>query len=560
MPKLPRLGTAYRHLHRYRQVVTVLVKYGFGDFFQRLRLWEHVHIERRILRREHGFPHLTHAERVRLSFEELGPTFVKLGQILSTRPDLIPPDFILEFEKLQDRVAPIPTSTAKEIIQSELGRPLEEVFASFDEEPLGSASLSQVHRATLKGGEVVAVKVQRPRVADIIEVDLEIMHHLAILAERHLPEARMINLVGLVTEFRANIKKELDLRVEANNMRRFAHNFAGDPQIHVPIVWQELCTRHVLVMEYVQGKSVNETESLIAEGYDLSLIASRGVDIALKSLFEHGFFHADPHPGNIFILPDNVICLLDYGMMGTISAHHRESLARLAITIAAGDEKETAKALLGLAEVQDAVDVESLGVDLSDIIGQYVSLPLREVRLGEILHQLLRLLMVHQMRFHMHLVWLFKAIATIEDTVHRLVTDLDIMERIRPYAMQVLRRRFFSLRQASELYFVASDMVEFMKDLPYEARDVMRQLKKGQFKIEFEHVGLGPLQRTLKNASNRVVLAIIIAALLVGSSLIVHSGLPPRVADMPVIGLVGYIIAGVLSLVLIVSILRSGGT
>jgi ubiquinone biosynthesis protein len=560
MPKIPRVGTAYRHLHRYRQVAMVLIKYGFGDFLDRLRLWEHVNIERRIFRRSHNFAHLTHAERLRLSLEELGPTFVKLGQILSTRPDLVPHDFILELEKLQDQVAPIPTTAAKEIIQSELGRPVDEIFTSFDDQPLGSASLSQVHRATLKGGEVVAVKVQRPHVAEIIEADLEIMHHLAIMAERHLPEARLINLVGLITEFRTNIKKELDLRVEANNMRRFAHNFAGDPQIHVPALWPELCTRHVLVMEYIQGMNISETQRLIAEGYDLSLIASRGVDIALKSVFEHGFFHADPHPGNIFILPDNVICLLDYGMMGTISSHHRESLARLAITIAAGDEKATARALLGLAEAEEAVDVESLGVDLSDIIGQHVSLPLREVRLGDTLHQLLRLLTTHQLRFNMHLVWLFKAVATVEDTMHRLDTDFDMIERTKPYAMQMLKRRFVSLRQASELYFIVSDMFEFMKDLPYEARDVLRQLKKGRFKIEFEHAGLESIQRALKNSSNRLVLAIIIAALLISSSLIVHSGLPPRVADIPMIGLVGYIIAVVLSLLLIVSVLRSGRT
>jgi ubiquinone biosynthesis protein len=206
----------------------VLVKYGFGELLGRLRLWEHIKIERRILRRDHRFAHLTRAERVRLTFEELGPTFVKLGQILSTRPDLVSRDLIVELEKLQRQVAPIPTQVVREIIQSELGRPFDEVFTSFDEQPVGAASLSQVHRPTLKGGEVVAVKVQRPRVADVVAVDMEIMHNLSTLAERHLHEARAINAVGLVAEFSANIRKELDLRVEANNMRRFAHNFSGD--------------------------------------------------------------------------------------------------------------------------------------------------------------------------------------------------------------------------------------------------------------------------------------------------------------------------------------------
>jgi ubiquinone biosynthesis protein len=312
-------------------------------------------------------------------------------------------------------------------------------------------------------------------------------------------------------------------------------------------------------MEYIQGINISETEKLVAEGYDLSLIASRGADIALKSVFEHGFFHADPHPGNIFILSDNVVCLLDYGMMGTVSSRHRESLARLAFLIANRDEKGVARALVGLSESRAVADIEELEMDLSDIVQEYAYLPLREVSLGTVLQQLLQLLTAHQLRFHMHLVWLFKSIATVEDTMRRLGTDFNVVESTKPYAQRLLRRRF-SLRQAGELYFIAVDLLEFVKELPYEARDLLRQMKKGQFKIEFEHVGLGPMRRTLNDASTRLTLAIILAAFLVGSALIVHSGMPPVVADIPMVVLVGHIIAGVLCLLLVISILRRGGT
>ena len=557
MAKVASPGTLYRHLDRLRQIVMVFAKYGFGDFLDRLRIWEHINIERRLLHQQGQPPStLTAAKRLRLALEELGPTFVKLGQMLSTRPDLLPPDFIRELQELQRRVAPEATEVVRGMIESELGCSLTEVFSSFDENPVGAASLAQVHRAMLTNDQMVAVKVLRPEAEGVVRVDLEIMAKLAALLERYLDEARQVDIVGLVGEFSSTINKELDLRVEAANMRRFADNFAEAKGIHVPTVFPELCTKRILVMEYIEGIEISDVESLRAQGYDLSLIARRGAEISLRATLEHGFFHADPHPGNVLVLSGNVVCLLDYGMMGRVSLRQRERLARLAYCIVSQDERMMARALLALAGSNETVDVEQLAADLSDIVQEYRYLQPDVGRLGTILYDLRRLVTDYNLRFPTQLVWLLKALAIAEDTSHRLDPNLEILDYARPYAERLLRRQLSPLQRARGLYFGVIDALELVEDLPYDIRDILRQLKAGHIRIEFEHAGLEPIRRTLNRASNRIAMAIILAALLTGSSLIARAELAPRVGDMPVIALVGYIVAALLGLWLIVSAIR----
>jgi ubiquinone biosynthesis protein len=554
-------GKTYRQLSRYRHIVRVLVKYGFGELFHRLRLWEHVNIERRILRRPaREFAHLSLPERLRLALEELGPTFVKLGQVLSTRPDLVPREFIIELEKLQSNVTPVSSEIALATIQSELGRPIEEVFASFEQKPVAAASLAQVHRATVKPGKTVAVKMLRPGIQDVIELDLEIMRSIAGLMDRYIEEARLIGAVEIAQEFSSNIRKELDLRLEANNMRRSAYNFSDDPTIYVPEVYSEFCTKRLLVMEYIDGINVSDVKRLHEDGFDLTLIARRGVDIALKSTFEHGFFHADPHPGNIFILRDNVICLLDYGMMGTISSRQRESMARLAAGIINRDEKGMVKSLEGLVEAKGPVNVERLEADMADLAQQYDYLPLGDIRFGTLLYQVVDLLVQHHLRLQTHLVWLFKAVATIEDVAHNLDANFDMIECARPYAQRILRRRINPIRQARELYLPVLDLLDLAKELPYAAKDIVHQLREGRITIKYEHVGLESTRRTLDHVANRIALAIVLAALIVGSSLLVYAKVPPLVSDISIIGIVGYGIAWTLGIWLVFSIFRSGRT
>ncbi len=550
--------TRYRNIQRYHQVIQVLAKYGFGQLLGEMKFWEKLS---RKTAQSHGVDEKeqrTQAQRIRLALEELGPTFVKVGQFLSTRPDLVPPDIIAELENLQSRAKHMPSATAREIIEVELARNIDDVFASFDDIPIAAASLSQVHKATLKDGAMVAVKVQRPGIKDVIEADIEIMMSLAGAFERHTEQARLMNLEALVSEFATNIRRELNFRTEAINMRRFAANFAGVSYLHVPEVYEDMCSRRLLVMEYMDGINISDIDKLRAGGYDLRRIATSGVDVAMKSIFEHGFFHADPHPGNIFVLPGNVMCLLDFGMVGRLSDRERDSLVKLAYKTLMKDTQGTAKAVLEITETGGTVCMEDLEADIAVLIEQYAHMKLESLHLGDVVNDLRQLIQTHDLRFKSNLVWLAKGVATIEDVARRLYPDFNMIDSVRPYMNSIFRRHAGPLGQAREMGESALDFAAMLKDLPYETADVLRQIKEGRLKVEFEHSGLEPMRRTMDRLSNRIALAIILAGVLLGSSLVVLANLPPFVAGVPVIGIAGFVISALLGLGLVVSIIRSG--
>ncbi|MBI4295572.1 MAG: hypothetical protein HY667_00495 [Chloroflexi bacterium] len=547
------VGSGLKQLRRFRDVINVLVKHGFGEVLGRIRVWECVHIQRGILRRECKFPELTVPQRLRLALEELGPTFVKLGQVLSTRPDLLPPEFIAELKKLQATAQFVPTDTVRGIIESELGQPISQVFDSFDDAPLAAASLAQVHRAGLNGRQVV-LKVQRPKIVEQTEADLAIARNLAALAERYSPALYLINPVGFVDEFAEQLRKELDFAAEANSMRRSAQNFAGDETVHIPTVYPELSTRRVITMEYIDGINIAETQRLIEAGYNLPMVARRGAILALKAVFQHGFFHADPHPGNIFVLPGNVIGLVDFGMMASLSQRDRERLAKLVYFISVHDERRVARALNEIMESEDIIPAEELEPAMSAIINQYADMAAGEMRLASMLFAMMHTIMTHGGRLRPQLLWLAKSLAIQEDVSHSLKADFSMMELGKPHARRVLTQKVNPIRQPHEFYFWFLDAIDLARDIPYDFSVILREIRKGRIKIEFEHIGLEPIRRTLSQVATRVSLALVIAALLLSSSVIVLAKVPPFLGSIPLLGFIGYVLASIMGFMLTVSI------
>jgi ubiquinone biosynthesis protein len=546
--------TAFARIGRFDHVINVLLKHGFGEALTKIRIWESVNIERRLLHHDHPLPHeLTVAQRLRLVLEELGPTFIKLGQVLSTRPDLLPPDVIFELKKLQYSVHFISSAIVRNIIENELKQPVDKLFESFDDSPLAAASLAQVHRAVYKGKQVV-LKVQRPGISRTIELDLEILHSLASLAERHSPRFYLINPAGVVEEFSQQIKKELDFLMEAHNMVRFKDNFAKDETIQVPEVYPDLCTKQVVTMEFLDGINVSDTKRLRDEGHNLPRIARRGAILGFKAIFQHGFFHADPHPGNVLILPNDVIGLVDYGMMATLSNRDRDRLAKLVYFISLRDDKQVARALNELMESEDVIPAEELEPALSAIIKEYGDIPTRELRLAGMLFAMMKAIMARGARLRPQLLWITKSIAVQEDIANSLDADFNLIEIGKPYAQKVLNQKLNPFRSPKDFYFWLIDTIDLARDLPYDAGIIMREIRKGRIKIEFEHVGLEPIRKTMERMSIRGSVTNIIVALLISSSLIALAKIPPLVGDsFPLLGIIGYVLALILGIYLIIN-------
>ncbi len=558
--KIGMIGRTYRHIQRYRQILTVLFKYGFGDLVDTLKIEQYLEIGLQMIsrKRREKMETLTRAERVRMAMEELGPTFIKMGQILSTRPDLLPVEFILELEKLQDHVPPFEYTQVEMIIETELGTQLDNILKDFEEAPLASASIGQVHRARLADGEEVVVKIQRPDIRKTVEVDLEIMLHLATLMERHLEGWEIQRPTKIVEEFAQTLEKELDYTIETSHMERFAMQFLNDSNVYVPKVYRDASTSRILTMEYIDGIKASEISLLEEADLDRREIARRGLDLIMKQIFVHGFFHADPHPGNIFILPDNVICYLDFGMMGRIGRESRENFADLVMNIVRRDERKITEALLRLTVSEEEPDRHTLERSVSEFIDLHFNRPLKELDLGKLLHQLLDMVAKHRLSVPPDLFLMIKALSTVEGLGRLLNPDFDVTEQAAPFVRRIQMDRLHPKRIAGDFFDSGTELLHLIKEIPGEVRKILRQARQGKIKIEFEHRGLESMLSTHDRISNRLAFAIVLAALIIGSSLIVLSDIPPKWHEIPIIGLAGFVVAGFMGFWLLVSILRRG--
>ena len=562
---LVRIPRTYKNLQRLREILGVIVKYGFGDLVARLELESTLELARslvRFRRQRRELVRYTTEERIRMAFEELGPTFVKLGQILATRPDLIPMSFIVELRKLQDAVPPFGSEAARNQIESALGRPIAELFAEFDDAPIAAASIAQVHRARLFSGEEVAVKVRRPGLEQVIGTDLEILRGLASLLEENAPELRGYAPVEIVEEFARAITLEIDLSNEASNMQRFARNFAGDPQVHVPQLFEAYSSPAVLTMEFVRGIKAKDLAGLDAAGIDRKKLAAGGVEFCLRQVFDHGFFHADPHPGNLFVLPGEVIAPIDMGMMGNLEPEMVDALLELLVGILLRDAEKIARLVARLGLIDERVDRVRLRRDIAALLERYAALPIGEVDVAALIGSLFEVLQRHRVRVPPELLLMGKALATVDGMARDLDPTLDPIEAVRPYVLKTWLRRLADPRfLARDWIRAASDIVETATTLPGDLRAILRDLRRGELRFATRHEGLDTLLREQARSANRSLLALLVAATTLGSAILIASGTGPLLGPLRVtawLGIAGLVLAGSGFWVLAYGVLRSG--
>ncbi|MGI6657259.1 MAG: ABC1 kinase family protein [Desulfobulbus sp.] len=556
--KLGAIGRTYRHLNRYHQILRVLFKYGFADLVDRLHIDQYLESGLQMINRKprDQLGRLSRAERLRLVFEELGPTFIKLGQLLSSRPDLVPAEFSVELAKLQDDIPPVGEDEIRAIFQEELGRPPEEIFDLFDAEPLAAASIGQVHRARLDSGERVVVKVQRPGIVRSIAVDLEILAHIASLMEEYLEEAQGHQPMAIVDEFARSLSREIDFTSELTNIQRFARHFAGNEAIHVPAVYPSLCTERILVMECVEGIKASLVGPLREQGYDLSLIAERGATLMMEQIFVHGFFHADPHPGNVFVLPENVVCFIDFGQMGRLSLKEREDFTDLVMDLVEGDEQRVVDGVLKVTNQLGEVDRAGLARDLVDLMDRYLYRPLEEMKAEKVLEDLLDLVSRHQLSFKPSFYLMMKSLSTVEGLGLMLDPSLELVRLAKPFMRRIRLDRMRPERLGGELMETGSAYLRLFRALPGEMGSILAQLRGGRMRMEFEHKGLRSLETTLERVASRIAFAIVLASLVVGSALIILSNIPPYWHGIPAIGLVGFLASGLVGCWQLLTIIR----
>ncbi len=514
-----------RDLPRYRQILSSLVRYGYQDVVAALHLEGLVRpIERVALGPDAAHP--DRPERLRLVCEDLGPTFIKLGQILSGRADLLPESYTSELARLRDSARPFPPDQTEPILREDLGRPIEELFASFEHAPFAAASMSQVHRAVSHTGELLAVKIQRPGIARTIQSDLDILKNLAQLVERHMPNLPIQRPTSLVREFERTIKRELDFGIERATIERCRRQFVDDPSIHILRTYPELCSTRVLTMELVGGVSVDDLAGIKAMGLDPAAVAVTGSRIVLEQIFRHGFFHADPHPGNLRVLAGGVIAPLDFGMFGQLDAITRERIADLLAGLVAQDPGRVLRALAALDVRVEPPDIRAFRRDLAELTAMYSELSLETIRLAPLLGEIFTLARVHHLHIPPDLVLLIRALVTIESVARKLDPRFDITAQLSPMLRELQLKRLHPDRILHATLRVGEDLRSIATILPEVLSQSLESIRQGQLKVTFDLQGFSRLVRQLTRASNSLAVGILAAGLFVAGAVVLRSGAP----------------------------------
>lgn len=550
---------AMRDLPRLRELAGILIRHGFGDVVRRAGVGTVLERAGEMLSvgQDHGLRDVDLPVRIRMALEQMGPTFVKLGQVLATRVDLFAPEWIVEFEKLQNSVPPVPfADVLPEMMQALGGRSPQDVFVELEERPHAAASIAQVHRAKLADGTPVVLKVRRPAIRVKIEADLRILSALAAVAQAELPELKRFQPVAMVAQFGKSLAREMDLAVEARSQERFARNFAGENNIVIPKIYWEFTGPSMNVQQFVEGVPGNDLELVERAGLDRKILAQRGAGAVLKMILVDGFFHADPHPGNVFYLPGNRLCLIDFGMVGRLSNERRDQIVDLLGALAQRDDEGMMSVLLDWTG--DArVDEGRLASDLGDLVFNYEHLPLKDIHLGQLLSDITAIMRDHQIVMPSDLTLLFKALITLEGLGRQLDPDFHLIEYIDPFVRRVIQDRYQPKAVVRRAQRGIAGAISAITGLPDDLARLLRDARRGRLTIELDLKRLDHFGHQLDRSANRLTIGVVTAALIVGSSIVMTVRGGPELFGLPLFGLLGFVIAGVNGLWLIWSIRRS---
>ena len=547
----------YRNVKRWAEILTILSRYGLADWLGRLNIERFKAYLKGETRQ--SVAALTAAQRIRMALTDLGPTFIKLGQLLSMRPDLAGVAIATELQHLRDDVAADPPEVVRHVIETELGQPVEELFRGFNDTPVASASIGQVHRAQLPNGLPVAVKVQHAGIERKVYEDLDVLAGLALLAER-IPEFAQYRPKQTVAELARMLRRELDFGREERNLLQFHSRFQHDKTVRIPLPITELCTARVLTMEWIDGVSLQDKEQLLRKGFDLSEIARRGADLYLTMVFSDGCYHADPHPGNILLLPDNVIGLVDFGMVGRVEENLREAMEEMVMAIVQDDVTLLTLLIKRVADVPPDVDETMLASDLNDFVGNYSTQLLSRFDLAGALNDMTEILRRHHIKLPSQVAMLIKVLVTLDGTSRMLNPNFSLVEVMQPFHRKLMLARMSPMRQWRRWRRWRLEFEQLLEVLPRRTIDILEQVQSGQFDVHLDHRGLGP-------SVNRLVLGMLASALFLGSALLLSREVPPLLFPEPsvfglhrlsVFGLSGCTLAVLLGLRLLRAIGKSG--
>ncbi len=550
--------SAARELGRLYDIAVVLIRYGFGDLVQRIGMARALERTGRVLgwRTPEELSRLAPPARVRCALEELGPTFIKLGQILATRVDLFAPDWIIEFGKLQDAAAPVPFADIQRQLTEDLGDDPETIFAELDRQPLAAASLAQVHRARLPDGTAVILKVRRPGIRPIVEADLRLLKVLAEIVEAEAPDLRRYRPREVVRQVTLSLRRELDFSCECRNAERIAASFAAYPEIVVPRIYWQWSGERLNVQDYIYGIPGRRLGEVDAAGLDRKLLARRGAYAGLKMMLEDGFFHADPHPGNVLYLPDNRIAIIDFGMVGRLSRNRRYEVALLLQHLVTQDSASAAEVLLDWGD--GTVDREQLATRIESFLELYHGVSLKQLDLGAMLSDLVSILRDHGLALPADLALLIKAFITLEGMGRQLDPDFDMASEVAPFLQRALLAHYSPDALAERGQRVLASASQLLTGLPQDLSQLVRAARRGKLRAQIDVIPLKDLGNQIDRAVSRLTIGIVTASLIIGSSIIMTVD-GPRISRLPSLGLFGLVGAGVGGIWLLASIWHSGG-